>query len=59
MIRIKIKTSNDHCSMTSSFETIDLVLSTDDPHLKSMIDQSIKDFNQPVDEVIVSTRMEV
>lgn len=59
MIRISIKVSNDHTSMTEKFETSHLILDTEDEHLKSMIQKVIKSFNQEVDEVIVKTRMEV
>ncbi|MES2875409.1 MAG: hypothetical protein V4708_16920 [Bacteroidota bacterium] len=59
MIRITVKVSNDHMSMTEHFETEFITLSSDDAQLKSMIEKVIKAFNQPVDEVIVKTKMEV
>lgn len=59
MIRITIKVSNDHCSMSEQFEAIELMLSVNDPSLKSMVEQVVQKFNQPVDEVIVKTKMEV
>lgn len=46
-------------SMTENFETEFITLSSDDAQLKSMIEKVIKAFNQPVDEVIVKTKMEV
>lgn len=59
MIRITIKVSNDQVSMTEHFETTFITLSSDDEQLRSMIDKVIKAFNQPVEEVIVKTKMEV
>lgn len=59
MIRITIKVKNDHCSYTENFESPTLLLDTQDPHLVSMIQKVTKAFNQPVDEVVVKTRMEV
>lgn len=59
MISITIKVKNDHCSFTEHFEASELMLSIDDPSLKCMIEQVIKQFNQEVDEVIVKTKMEV
>lgn len=59
MIRITIKVSNDHCSYTERFECDTLVLDSQDEHLASMIEKTVKAFNAPVDEVIVKTRMEV
>jgi hypothetical protein len=58
MIRITIKVSNDQVSMTEHFETTFITLSSDDEQLRSMIDKVVKAFNQPVDEVIVKTKME-
>lgn len=58
-IDISIKVSNDSVSMTEHFETQFITLSSDDAQLKSMIDKVIKAFNQPVEEVIVKTKMEV
>lgn len=45
--------------MTESFETTSIGLGMDDPQLQSMIEKVTKAFNQPVDEVIVKTKMEV
>lgn len=59
MIRISIKVCNDHMSMTEHFEAEEILLSSEDPLLKSMIDKVIQAFNQPVEEVIVKTKMEV
>ena len=59
MINITIKVKNDHCSFTEQFEASELMLSVNDPQLKRMIEQVIKQFNQEVDEVIVKTKMEV
>ncbi len=59
MIKITIKVSNDHCSLSEHFESTTLLLDTSDGHLKSMIDSVIDKFNQPVEEVIVKTRMVV
>jgi len=59
MIRITIKVSNDQVSMTEHFETEFITLSKDDEQLRSMVEKVIKAFNQPVDEVIVKTKMEV
>lgn len=59
MIRITIKVSNDQVSMTEHFETQFITLSRDDEQLRSMIEKVINAFNQPVDEVIVKTRMEI
>ena len=44
--------------MTEHFETTFITLSSDDEQLRSMIDKVVKAFNQPVDEVIVKTKME-
>ena len=57
MIKITIKVKNDHCTYTEHFESQTLMLSTEDPHLVSMIEKVTKAFNQPVDEVIVKTHM--
>jgi hypothetical protein len=57
-IDISIKVSNDSVSMTEHFETTFITLSSDDEQLRSMIDKVVKAFNQPVDEVIVKTKME-
>lgn len=59
MIRITIKVKNDHCTYTEHFESETLMLSTEDPHLVSMIEKVTKAFNQPVDEVRIKTSMEV
>jgi len=59
MIQITIKVKNDHCSYTEHFESQSLVLDVSDPHLLSMIEKTTKAFNQPIDEVIVKTKMEV
>lgn len=59
MIRITIKVKNDHCSFTEHFESETLYLDASDPYLQSMIEKTTKSFNQPIDEVIVKTRMEV
>jgi nitrogen fixation/metabolism regulation signal transduction histidine kinase len=59
MIRITIKVSNDHCHFTEHFETTQISLGTDDEQLTSMIEKVIKSFNQPVEQVIVKTKMEV
>jgi hypothetical protein len=59
MIRITIKVKNDHCSFTEHFESPTLNLDTNDPHLLSMIEKTQKAFNQPIDEVIIKTKMEV
>lgn len=59
MIRITIKVKNDHCTYTEHFESEFLMLSTEDPHLVSMIEKVTKAFNQPVDEVRIKTSMEV
>ncbi len=59
MIRITIKVKNDHCTYTEHFESPTLVLDTEDPHLVSMIQKVTTAFNQPVDEVVVKTKMEV
>lgn len=59
MIRISIKVKNDHCSFTEHFELTSLNLDVSDPLLLSMIEQTTKSFNQPIDEVIVKTKMEV
>jgi hypothetical protein len=56
-IDISIKVSNDSVSMTEHFETTFITLSSDDEQLRSMIDKVVKAFNQPVDEVIVKTKM--
>ena len=59
MIRITIKVSNDQVSMTEHFETESISLGMDDEQLTSMIEKVVKAFNQPVEEVIVKTKMEV
>lgn len=59
MIRITIKVSNDHCALTEHFECECITLSVEDEQLKSMIESVMDKFNQPVDEVIIKTRMEV
>ncbi len=59
MIRITIKVSNDHCSLVENFEAECVTLSIDDEYFKSMIESVITKFNQPVDDVVVKTRMEV
>ena len=58
-IDISIKVSNDSVSMTEHFETTFITLSQDDEQLKSMIEKVINAFNQPVEQVIVKTKMEV
>ena len=59
MIRITIKVSNDNCSLVENFEAECVTLSIDDEYFKSMIESVITKFNQPVDDVVVKTRMEV
>jgi hypothetical protein len=59
MIYITIKVKNDHCSYTEHFESPTLNLDINDPHLQSMVEKVTKEFNQPIDEVIVKTKMEV
>jgi len=59
MIRITIKVSNDHSSLTEHFETESIALGMDDEQLNSMIEKVTKAFNAPIEEVIVKTRMEV
>lgn len=59
MIHITIKVKNDHCSYTEHFESPTLNLSRDDDHLLSMVEKTTKAFNQPIDEVIVKTKMEI
>jgi len=59
MIKLKIKVKNDHCSLTEDFECETITLEMGDPYFKSMVESVIEKFNQPVDEVIVKTRMEV
>lgn len=58
-IDITVKVSNDQVSMTEHFETTIITLSHDDEQLKSMIEKVITAFNQPVEQVIVKTKMEV
>lgn len=59
MIKISIKVSNDQVSMTEHFESQSLLLDPNDERLSSMVESVIKKFNQPVEEVIVKTKMEV
>jgi len=59
MIKITIKVSNDHCAFTEHFETTQISLGTDDPQLNSMIEKVVAAFNQPVEDVVVKTKMEV
>lgn len=59
MIKITIKVSNDHCSFTEHFETTQISLGNEDPQLTSMIEKAVSAFNQPVEDVIVKTKMEV
>lgn len=58
-VDITIKVKNDHCSFTEKFESPTILLDPSDEHLASMIEKTIKAFNQPVDEVTVKTKMEV
>lgn len=59
MIKITIKVKNDHCSYTENFESSSLVLDPHNEHLRSMIEKTMNAFNQPAEEVIVKTKMEV
>jgi hypothetical protein len=60
MIKITIKVSNDHSSLTEHFEANELTLSVNDKTLRSMIDKVVQAFEPaPVDTVIVKTSMEV
>jgi hypothetical protein len=59
MIYITIRVNNDHASYSEQFESLTLLLDPDDEHLKSMIEQTLKNFNQEAQEVIIKTKMEV
>lgn len=60
MIRLTIKVSNDHCSLTENYEcTFPFILDPASDELASMVEKTIKAFNQEVDEVVVKTKMEI
>lgn len=59
MIHVKIKVKNDHRSMTEDFEAETLILSSESEELLEWVEKVIKDFGDPVEEVIVKTKMEM
>ncbi len=59
MIRISIKVSNDHRSLTESFEADTLILSQDSEQLQEWAAKVVKDFGDPVQDCVVKTRMEI
>lgn len=59
MIRVTIKVANDHRSLSESFETEELMLSCESSQLKEWAEKVVKDFGDPVEEVIVKTKMEL
>lgn len=59
MIRIKVKVKNDHRSLTEDFEADELNLSPSDPIIQKWVEKVLQAFNEPVDEVIIKTHMEI
>lgn len=59
MVKLTIKVKNDNCSMTfPNLEVDSIVMDSADPILRKMIEECINQFNQPVDDVLVTARME-
>lgn len=58
MIRVKVKVKNDQCSLTEDFEFESINLDREDSHFKSVIEEVIKKFNQPVYEVVLKATMD-
>lgn len=59
MIQVKIKVKNDHRSLTESFEAGELLLSAQSEQILLWVAKVMKDFVDPVEEVIVKTTMSI
>lgn len=57
MIHITIKVKNDHRSLSESFEAEEILLGPHSDQIVLWTAKVMKDFVDPVDEVIVKTKM--
>jgi len=59
MIQVSIKVKNDQRSMTEHFEIEELLLGKNSDILKSWCKKVVEDFGEPVEDVIIKTKMNI
>lgn len=60
MIRYTIKVKNDQGrSLSEKYEATSLFLSSDDASLQEQVRNLIESFKEPIDQVIISAKMEL
>ena len=57
MIEITIKVSDNDSSLTQKYiEDEGFVFSHDEPRIRKLVDQAIKDFGKPIEDCVVKMR---
>jgi hypothetical protein len=59
VIRISIKVSNDHQSLTEHFELEEILLSLDSPTVQELSKIVIDKFREPVEDVRIKATMDL